>query len=142
VRVAAAVVQEGDQLLMTQRPPGGPLGGLWEFPGGKLEPGEGAAAALAREVREELGVDCTVHEVLAVEQHDYPHVAVEITFLRTTLASHSFRPSPAVHAWRWLRPAEVVLDEVLAADRDFLRALGAPHPGGPDRAPTPRGGPA
>ena len=55
VRVVAAVVWDGPRLLMTQRPPGGPLGLQWEFPGGKLEEGESPEAALVRELREELG---------------------------------------------------------------------------------------
>lgn len=125
VRVVAAVVRDGELLLLTQRPPGGPLGLQWEFPGGKIEPGETPAHALVREVREELGVEATAQEVLAVHEHDYAHVHVEITFMRAALGSHAFSPSEAVHAWRWLEPAHVPLAEVLEADRDFLRALGA-----------------
>lgn len=125
VRVVAAVVRDGDRLLLTQRPPGGPLGLQWEFPGGKIEPDESPEHALVREVREELGVEATAHAVMAVQAHDYAHVAVEITFIAATLASHAFVPSEAVHAWRWLRPEDVPLAEVLEADREFLRALGA-----------------
>lgn len=131
VRVVAAVVRDGARLLMTQRPPGGPLGLLWEFPGGKIEPGESAEAALVREVREELGVEARPSEVLAVQEHDYPHLSVEITFIGTTLGSREFAPSGAVHAWRWLMPEQVRLHEVLEADRDFLRTLGARDEGGP-----------
>ncbi len=126
VRVVAAVVRDGDRILLTQRPPGGPLGLQWEFPGGKIEPGESPEHALAREVREELGVEATVFETLAVHTHDYPHgLEVELTFLRCALASHDFTPSEAVHAWRWAKPSEIALADVLEGDRDFLRALGA-----------------
>lgn len=128
VRVVAAVVRDGDRILLTQRPPGGPLGLQWEFPGGKIEPGESPEHAMVREVREELGVESTALETMAVHAHDYEHVAVEITFLAATLASHTFARSDAVHAWRWMRPVDVALDEVLEADRDFLRALGARDP--------------
>lgn len=129
VRVVAAVVRDGAKLLLTQRPPGGPLGLQWEFPGGKLEEGESPEAALVREVREELGVDAEAHETLAVHAHDYAHgVHVEVRFIRCTLASFAFTASDAVHAWRWAEPREIDVLQVLEGDRDFLVGLGAPRP--------------
>lgn len=126
ISVVAAVVWDGPLLLMTQRPPGGPLGLQWEFPGGKLEPGESPEAALEREIQEELGVPGVAHETLAVHAHDYAHgVRVEITFVRCTLESHDFHPSAAVHASRWTSPSDVHVEHVLEGDRDFLRSLGA-----------------
>jgi len=126
IRVAAAVVWDGPRLLMTQRPPGGALGLQWEFPGGKLESGETAEQAIVREVREELGVTATPLERLDTVTHDYPHgTRVEIVFVRCTLDSHAFRLSDEVHAARWLEPGEIEVADVLAADRSFLRALGA-----------------
>ena len=124
VRVAAAVVRDGERVLLTQRPPGGPLGLLWEFPGGKIEEGESPEHALVREIHEELGVDAEVRGILAVECHDYPHgLEVEIVFMETALASTAFQPSPAIHATRWVDPREVRSEEVLAADRLFLASL-------------------
>ncbi len=129
VRVVAAVAWDGPKLLLTQRPPGGPLGLQWEFPGGKLEEGESPEEALVRELQEELGVGATAHETLAVHAHDYAHgVRVEVTFVRCTLASLAFTPSGAVHAWRWIEPRDVALGDVLEGDRDFLAGLGAPRP--------------
>ncbi len=128
VRVAAAVVFHDGRILLTQRPPGGTHALMWEFPGGKLERGESAARALAREIVEELGVQAATHEVMGRVAYTYPHgPKVEIAFVRCTLASRDLRPAPAeVHAVRWTKPAEVDLREVLAADRDFLVSLGAP----------------
>ena len=127
IRVAAAVVRRGEDILLTQRPPGGALGLQWEFPGGKIEPGESPEVALAREVHEELGVGATVHEILRTHVHRYAHgLEVELTFARCTLDSHDFTPSPAAHAVRWVRPADVDLADVLEADRDFLRELAVP----------------
>lgn len=129
VRVAAAVVRRDGRLLLTQRPPGGPLGLLWEFPGGKIEPGETAEQALVREVAEELGVRARPGEVLHVSHHRYPHgLDVEIVFLDCALEHERFTPSGAVHAVRWIEPAAVDVGEVLEADREFLVRLGAPRP--------------
>jgi len=126
VRVVAAVVWDGPLLLMTQRPPGGPLGLQWEFPGGKLEPGETSEAAVVRELREELGVGAVAHERLAVHEHDYAHgVRVEIVFVRCTLDSHEFTPDRAVHAVRWVEPSRLDLEDVLEGDHPFLHGLGA-----------------
>jgi len=126
IRVAAAVVWDGERLLMTQRAPGGALGLQWEFPGGKIEAEETPEQAIVREVREELGVGATPHERLDSVTHDYAHgTRVEIVFVRCTLDSHAFTLSHEVHAARWQAPAEIELGEVLEADRDFLRSLGA-----------------
>ncbi len=126
LRVAAAVVWRGGRLLMTRRPPGGPLGGMWEFPGGKLEPGETPEAALARELSEELGVGATPGEVVSVERHDYAHgLSVELHFVRCELESLDFSPSPEVSEVGWFVPAEVDPAGVLEADRGFLARLAA-----------------
>jgi 8-oxo-dGTP diphosphatase len=126
IRVAAGVTWRGDAVLVTQRPPGGPLGLMWEFPGGKLEPGETPEAALVRELREELGVEATATRVLKTELHAYAHgLEVEIVFVECVLASHEFARSTEVHASRWLRPADIPPDEVLEGDRAFLAQLAA-----------------
>jgi 8-oxo-dGTP diphosphatase len=124
VRVAAAVVWRDGRLLLTQRPAGGPLGLQWELPGGKIEEGETPEHALVREVREELGVQATPLEVLAVDTHDYPHgLEVELVFVRCTFDRYDFSASPAVHAVRWVEPGSIDLDSVLAGDRGFLKRL-------------------
>jgi len=126
IRVAAAVVWREGLLLLTQRPPGGPLGLQWELPGGKIEAGESPEQALVREIHEELGVRATAHEVLDVDTHDYPHgLDVEVSFVRCELDSYEFTPSEAVHAARWSAPGSIDLAVVLAGDHRFLGRLGA-----------------
>lgn len=126
IQVVAAVVWREGRLLMTQRPPGGPIGLQWEFPGGKIEPGETPEDALRREIHEELGVAGEPLEELGRERHDYAHgTRVELVFLRCRLSAFDFTPSTAVHAVQWWRPEEIPLAEVLEGDREFLRRLGA-----------------
>ena len=126
LRVAAAVVHRADRLLMTRRPAGGPRGRMWEFPGGKIEPGETPEEAVVRELREELDAVATVVDRAAVENHRYADgLRVEITFLTCTLASFRFRPGPEVDEIAWQRPADVDLSNVLAGDHAFLIRLGA-----------------
>lgn len=124
IKVAAAVVWREGRVLLTRRPPGGPFGLKWEFPGGKLEPGESAEQALVRELREELGVGSVTQGTLAVETHEYAHgLVVELHFVRCELDSLDFTPSPEVHEARWSRPSEVDPSDLLEADRGFLAAL-------------------
>jgi 8-oxo-dGTP diphosphatase len=78
VPVAAAVVlREDGRFLLAQRPPGKAYAGYWEFPGGKAEPGERLADALARELHEELGIDVTRLFVI-VRRYRYPHAHVQL----------------------------------------------------------------
>lgn len=85
IQVAVGVLFLPDgRFLLTSRPPGKVYEGYWEFPGGKLEAGETIAQALARELREELGIeieDCTLWKT---EQVDYPHAWVQLNFCRVT----------------------------------------------------------
>ena len=66
IRVVGAVARRRDRVFLARRPPGGRHGGLWEFPGGKVEPGEDDRAALRRELREELAVDSQIGALIAV----------------------------------------------------------------------------
>lgn len=80
--VVAAVVERDGRFLVTLRPRGTHLEGHWEFPGGKCEPGETHVVALEREVREELGVDSRIGDLVFAVTHDYPGRTVELHFYR------------------------------------------------------------
>ena len=124
VRVAAGVTWRGAELLITQRPPGGPLGLMWEFPGGKLEPGENDATALMRELREELGVTVLVGAHVGVSEHAYAHGTIRLTALACTLVDGE--PAALDHAeLRWLAPDALGEVEWAPADVPFLDAVRA-----------------
>ena len=83
VEVAAAVIQRPDgAFLLAQRPPGKVYAGYWEFPGGKVEPGEPVARALARELHEELGIDVERAYPWITRVFTYPHATVRLRFFR------------------------------------------------------------
>jgi A/G-specific adenine glycosylase len=104
--VTAAVIRREGRLLIARRPASGLLGGLWEFPGGKLEDGEELPAGLRREIREELGVEIEVGAPLGVYRHAYTHFSV--TLHAFTCALLSGEPQ-ALYAsdLRWVTPAEL-----------------------------------
>jgi A/G-specific adenine glycosylase len=78
IDVVAAILCQNELVLIARRPSKGLLGGLWEFPGGKLEEGESHAEALVREIREELGTEVTAIEKFGVYQHAYSHFKVTL----------------------------------------------------------------
>jgi 8-oxo-dGTP diphosphatase len=80
IDVVAAVVERGDEVFVTRRPPGTHLSGLWEFPGGKVQPGESREAALAREIREELDVGIEVGALVFDATHAYDDRSVRLFF--------------------------------------------------------------
>jgi 8-oxo-dGTP diphosphatase len=94
--VSAGVVVEGGCVLLTQRKSGTHLAGAWEFPGGKVEPGEDPRDALARELKEELGIDTHVGEILDVAFHRYEEAdkAVLLLFFEATRTPSSRDPAP------------------------------------------------
>jgi mutator protein MutT len=85
VVVVAAIVEADDRFLLTRRLPGTHLSGLWEFPGGKIDPGEAHDAALRREIREELAVEIDVGPLQYQTAHTYPERTVELFFYRCQL---------------------------------------------------------
>jgi len=100
--VVAAIARDG-YYLVGRRPAEGLLGGLWEFPGGKVEPGETHATALVRECREELGVEVTVGGLVACVAHAYTHLKVTLNVYRCELIDGE--PAPATHTeLRWVAP--------------------------------------
>jgi len=126
VRVAAAVIFAADgRVLLAQRPPGKPYAGYWEFPGGKLEPGETPAHALARELDEELGIVVREASPWIVQRFVYPHAHVELNFFRV----FAFDGEPHGHdgqAFAWQAPGAFDVAPLLPANTRVLAALSLP----------------
>ena len=104
--VAAAVFQRDGRVLIARRPSKGLLGGLWEFPGGKVEANETLPEALAREIREELGVEITVKEKLGDYRHAYTHFKVRLSAFFVSLENSEPAALEASEI-RWVLPAEL-----------------------------------
>lgn len=122
IEVAAGLVFRDGQLLITQRPAGGHLAGLWEFPGGKRETHETFAQALHRELMEELGIEVEVREVVESIMHDYPEKSVRLEFFRCAWRRHEPQ-ALGCPALRWVRVEELDAFEFPAADARLLARL-------------------
>ena len=121
--VVAALVRRSDgRFLIARRPAHKARGGLWEFVGGKVEPGESGEAALVRECREELDISLRVGSVYAVVLHEYPDLTVRLTLYNASIASGE--PKLLEHsAIAWISPGEISNYEFCPADESILRRL-------------------
>lgn len=122
--VTAAVISREQQVLIARRPADGLLGGMWEFPGGKVEHGETLEEGLKREIREELGVDVYVGEPLGVYQHAYTHFRVTLHAFYCQLQDEKTEPRPIVASEiRWLALYELEDFPMGKIDRQISQSL-------------------
>lgn len=126
VEVAVAVLQKPDgEFLLAQRPAGKPYAGYWEFPGGKVEPGEKVEDALKREIKEELGVEVTNAYPWITQIFHYPHAKVNLHFYRVT----EWIGEPHPHeeqSLSWQRSGAVDVTPLLPANGPVLKSLSLP----------------
>jgi mutator protein MutT len=122
IEVAAGLVFRQGRLLIAQRHPGSHLGGLWEFPGGKREPEETFEACLARELREELGIEVAVGRLVESVTHSYPEKTVHLRFFACRWLRHDPQPLDCA-ALRWVTADELALYDFPAADTRLLGML-------------------
>lgn len=126
VEVSAAVLQRNDgSFLLAQRPADKIWAGYWEFPGGKVEPGETAHHALVRELREELGVNVVTAYPWLTRVFTYPHATVRLSFFRVTEWTGDLHPHEG-QQFSWQHPGEVAVAPMLPANAPILRALELP----------------
>lgn len=120
--IVTAVIERDGCFLVGRRPHGGMLGGLWEFPGGKVEKGEDHALALARECREELGVTVRVGGLVACVRHAYTHFRIVMSVYRCEITDGE--PAALAHTeLRWVRPEDFDTLAFPKANHKFLPLL-------------------
>lgn len=127
--VAVAVLERDGKILAARRKKGSHLEGRWEFPGGKLEPGESPQECLVRELEEEVGVLVHPREILEVVHHRYPEKSVLLLFYRCALTSGEPRALDCDEIL-WVRREELASLDWAEADVPFVRRLAgiADHP--------------
>ncbi len=122
IEVAAALVFREGKLLITQRHADAHLGGMWEFPGGKREPGEPFEDCLKRELREELGIEVEVGELLESLTHKYSDRVVHLQFFRCRWARHEPQLLDCAD-FKWVRREDLTRYEFPAADAQLIQRL-------------------
>lgn len=121
IEVVAAVIEREGRILIARRPAALHLGGLWEFPGGKRQPGETPEAALVREIREELDAAVTVGELLDDVEWTYPEKTVRLLFFRCALDDEPRAAEGQEIAW--VAPADLDRYEFPPADGSLVARL-------------------
>jgi 8-oxo-dGTP diphosphatase len=123
--VAAVLTQPDGRMLLAQRPSGKAYAGYWEFPGGKVEPGESLETALARELHEELGIAIGAPYRWITREFEYPHATVRLNFFRV----FDWQGEPHPHegqVFSWQRPDAVEVTPLLPANFPIVKALTLP----------------
>lgn len=124
IDVAAGIIWQAGRFLAAQRPPDKPHAGFWEFPGGKLEPGEDAAQALARELAEELDIRVRTAAFWRCAEHDYPERCLHVRLHFFHVTAFDGQPSSREgQTLRWILPEEAPALPFLPADAAIVAAL-------------------
>ena len=124
IQVVAALIRRGGKILICRRPAGKARALLWEFAGGKVEPGESGQQALMRECREELGITVRVGEVYDRVTPVYPDIAIELTLFNAEIAEGEAQPLEHSEI-RWIAPEEFGSFDFCPADRDIIAKIAA-----------------
>ncbi len=122
LEVAVAVIKRNGHVLIAQRRPGDSFGGHWEFPGGKLRPGETLEICLVREIQEELGLMIAVDKPLMVIEHPYPNRTIRLHCFACRIVSGEPQAIECT-AWRWVTPQELHQFEFPPASGPLIEVL-------------------
>ena len=126
VEVVAALIWDKDKFMICQRPAHKARGLLWEFVGGKVEPGETKEQALIRECREELAITLSVGDVFMDVVHEYPDIDVHLTLFNATIAD-GFPQKLEHNDIKWITPAEIPNYDFCPADEEILKKIKADY---------------
>ena len=122
VEVVAALIWQGDKFMICQRPAHKARGLLWEFVGGKVEPGETKEQALIRECQEELAVTLAVGDAFMDVVHEYPDLTVHLTLFNAIIVEGE--PVMLEHNdIKWIKPSEIPSYEFCPADEEILESI-------------------
>lgn len=122
VPVTAAVIEKDGKILLAKRKPGGALGGMWEFPGGKIDPGETPQECVRRELREELALEVEVGPEVVRAVHRYDRGVIELVAFRATIVSGE--PQLLDHQELvWVEPSKLLDYQLCPADLPVARAV-------------------
>ena len=122
IDVVAAIIRKEHQILITQRLGNVHLGGLWEFPGGKVETGESLQVALQREIREELGIEIRVDDEFFAVDHDYSTKSVRLHFFNCAVLKGDAQTLDVADL-RWVKPQDLGDYQFPAADAELIVKL-------------------
>jgi 8-oxo-dGTP diphosphatase len=124
ILVCAAVIVRDGMVLVTTRPPGQEMSGSWEFPGGKIEPGESPGECLKREIKEELDLDIMVFDTMFMSEYEYPGKKVHLRFMRCQAVPGPLDPKPLDgQEWAWVKCSSLPEIALLPADKPFADFL-------------------
>ena len=126
IRVVGAVFHDGERFLACRKKPGKPLEGHWEFPGGKIEPGETPEQALAREIREELNLIAEVGQKVTTTTYEYDFATIELTTFYCTLVDGDLRLTDH-DATKWVTSTEATHLTWAPADIPAVEAIASSH---------------
>ena len=122
IKVVAAVIEKDGKFLICKRGPGGNCAGLWEFPGGKIEPGETPFEAIKREISEEHCAEIEPEEIFCEYPFSYPDKEIYFYFIKAKLASEKIEPT--FHSeTKWILPSETEGFEFCPADVPVVKKL-------------------
>lgn len=122
IEVSAAVIHRNGKTYIQQRPQKGLMGGLWEFPGGKIEKGETPEECLSREIKEELGVQIKIKEKILTIKHSYTQFRVTLHVFTCSLLSGKIRAT-CCEQWKWVSPQDINKHPFPAANVKILDHL-------------------
>ena len=121
IEVVGAIIRDGERYLVGQRAANKSQGGLWEFMGGKIEPGETPEQALARECREELALEIENGRILDSVIHDYPEKTIRLTLISCSPKPGSVPQALEHQQIRWVTRAEMDTLDFAPADRELIQ---------------------